>query len=233
MLHKIYSISSYLWAISCYAFAGIILAMTKFMTHDPNLSGGAETVYLIPMLSIIAVGTASFGTAILTWIIAKFKKIKLAVKHFWISFALVALLGAMGLTFLIGFRNANAGYKKADFTGQQLFDQVNVYRKEHGKPEFVLDPVICDNLVSRYLQITSADVGHQGFDEWAKQEGIDKKYTMGAELYIKDSATPADAVAWWDGSPGHRLSLLGEYTNGCAYAMDGTGVVVVGVPVKK
>lgn len=156
----------------------------------------------------------------------------MAVKHFWISFALVAVLVLMSITFMIGFRNANMGYTKATFTGQQLFDQVNVYRKEHGKNELVLDPVICDNLVSRYLHVTSGDVGHQGFDEWASKEGIDKKYSMGAELYIKDTASPEAAVTWWDGSPGHRLSLLGDYTNGCAYALDGTGVIVVDVPVK-
>lgn len=233
MLQKINIFASYLWALSCFSFAGLIGIMTKFLTHDPNLSiGKPEHVYLIPMLAMIAVGFASFGTVVLTWIIAKFKKIKLVAKHFWISAALVTVLTLMCVTFLIGFRNANFGYKKGDYTGQQLFDAINTYRADHGKTPLVLDQYICDNLVARYLTISNSE-GHDGFEDWYKGQGMDKRFSLGAELYIKDTSTTADAIKFWDGSPGHRLSLLGDFSVGCAYANNGTGVVVVGEPVKK
>jgi hypothetical protein len=233
MLQKIYTTSSYIWLVSCYGFAALIAVMTKFMTHDPNLSGGPETPYLIPMLTLIAVGFLSFGIAILTWIVAKFRKTQLRTKHFWISACLVAVLTTLCIVFLIAYKSANAGYTKGDYTGQQLFDAVNNYRASNNKPELKLDPYICDDLVDRYLKIKSGDVGHAGFEEWYKAQDMDKRFSLGAELYIKDTATTADAIKFWEGSPGHRLSLLGDFSVGCAYALNGTGVLILGEPIKK
>lgn len=236
-LKKINNYSAILWALSCYSFAGFIIFITKGMTHDPNFSGGAETPWLFPMLAIIGLGLISFGVMILSWIALLLKKDKVDYKA---PFGLtsvkvglsVLLLGIIVAVFAYGYRNANEGYTKATYTGQQLFDAVNEYRAANGKQQLVLDQYICDNLVDRYLKVNSGDVGHEGFVEWAKTEGIDEKFAPIAELYIKDTATTQDAIDFWNGSPGHRLSALGDFTVGCAYANEGTGVLVLGNPLK-
>lgn len=136
------------------------------------------------------------------------------------------------IIFAIGYRNANFGYKKANYNGQQLFDAVNKYRITNGKSQLSLDPYICDNLVARYLKVKSDNVGHEGFEEWVKNEEIDKKFAPIAELYIKDTATTKEAIDFWGGSPGHRLSLLGDYSVGCAYANEGIEVLILGNSIK-
>ncbi|QQG44419.1 MAG: hypothetical protein HYW86_00685 [Candidatus Roizmanbacteria bacterium] len=236
-LKKINNITAILWALACLFFAFIIVYTTKGMTHDPNFSGGPETPWLFPMLSTIGIGAISFGLMVLTWLVILIKKDKseykpplgLSTKKAVFS---VVLLGLIGLVFLIGYRNANSGYKKANYTGQQLFDSMNEYRLANGKLELKLDPYICDNLVARYLKVKSGDVGHEGFEEWVKNEEIDKKFAPIAELYIKDTYTTKDAIDFWSGSPGHRLSLLGDFSVGCAYANEGVGVAVLGNPIQ-
>lgn len=232
-MKKISNYSALVWAVSCYMFAFVILYTTKMWTHDPNYSGGPETPWLIPMLGSVAVGGFSFGFMVLTWIIARVKKEKTEMKMplgltTQKSIIAVVFLGLVGVMFLIGVRNGNLGLKKSNYTGQQLFDAINEYRAKNNKKPVRLELTICDNLVARYLKIKSGDVGHDGFEEWAKQEEIDKKYIPRGELYVKDTYTVKDAIAFWDGSPGHRLALLENFDIGCAYANEGVGVVVFG-----
>ena len=235
MLQKVFNIYSYLWATACLAFVGIVMMMTKFMTVDPNLSGGPQTAYLIPMLSIVGVGGVSFGLIFIAWVISKFKKIKLIGKHFWISFVMVFIVAAISIAFLIGIGKNNRNYQEQSYTGQQLFDEVNLYRVANGVPALTLELGLCDNLVGRYLTIKNSDnIGHEGFEEWVKGEGIDKKYAPVGELYTKNEFTTKAAVEWWATSPGHRLTLLlKDVSMGCAYADKGTGVLIVGEPIKK
>lgn len=232
-MKKVSNYSALVWAISCYIFAFVILYTTKMWTHDPNYSGGPETPWLIPMLGSVAVGGISFGIMVLTWLVALVKKDKTIVKMplgltTLKSVIAIVFLGVVGAVFLFGVRNGNLGYKKSNYTGQQLFDAINEYRAKNGKKPVRLELVICDNLVARYLKIKSGDVGHEGFEEWAKQEEINKKYVPRGELYVKDTYTVKDAIAFWDGSPGHRLALLENFDVGCAYANEGVGVVVFG-----
>ncbi|MFA5136141.1 MAG: hypothetical protein WC489_01985 [Patescibacteria group bacterium] len=238
-MRKIANYSAAIWAVSCYIFAFIIFYTTKMWTHDPNFSGGPETPWLLPMLSSIAIGGLSFGLMFLTGLISLIKKDKSEVKmplNFNIkkSFLSVFLLGIIGVVFLIGVRNGNLGYKKSNYTGQQLFDAVNEYRVQNNKKAVPIALYMCDNLVARYLKIKSGDVGHEGFEEWAKNEQIDKKYIPRAELYVKDTYTTKDAIDFWNGSPGHRLALLqDDYDAGCAYANEGIGVIVFGSNLPK
>jgi hypothetical protein len=235
MLQKILNISSYIWAFACLAFVAIVTMMTQFFTVDPNLSGGAETPYLIPMLAIIAIGVLFFGIAVLIWIISLLKKIKLKGKHFWISLAIAILVAVISIVFMMGKISNSKIYQKQSYTGQELFNAVNVYRVSNGVEPLKLELPLCDNLVKRYLKIKNEDnVGHDGFEEWVKGEGIDKNYAPVGELYIKDTYTTKDAVEWWGSSPGHRLTLLlKDVSMGCAYASEGTGVLIVGEPIKK
>lgn len=234
VVKKIINYSSILWAISCYSFITIIAITTKLMTHDPNFSGGPETLWLIPMLTSIVISFISFGIMILVWLIQIFTiKEKINYKaplglSTAKSIISVVILTIITIIFFVGFRNSNKGYQKTNYNGQQLFDAINEYRTQHGKKTIPLELVMCDNLVARYLKIKSGDVGHEGFEEWAKKEEIDKKYIPMAELYIKETYTTKDAIKFWDGSPGHRLALLEDYEVGCSYANEGIGVVVFG-----
>jgi hypothetical protein len=188
------------------------------------------------MLSSIVAGVGSFLLMTLMVLLARIKKEKPNYKPplgmtIFRSFLLIGLLGVVVVVFIFGFAKGNKGYPTkptSSYTGQQLYDAVNKYRVEHGKDEIPLDIVICDNLVARYLKIKSGDVGHEGFEEWIKQEKIDQKYRQYAEIYIKDIFTIQEAINFWDGSPGHRLTMLEKLDAGCAYANDGTGVVIFG-----
>lgn len=234
-MKKLNNYSALLWILSCYLFVGIVAVTTKGMTHDPNFSGGAETPWLIPMLTTVALGFLSFGVMILAALIAFVKKDLTEHKAPFGITTKKAVLANVFLFLLVGvfvvaYRNANLGYRKSNYNGQQLFDAVNEYRVAKDKPKLQLDQYLCDNLVARYLKVKSGDIGHEGFEEWVKNEGIDKRFAPIAELYIKDTATTKDAIDFWNGSPGHRLSALGDFSVGCAYANEGVGVVVLGNP---
>lgn len=236
-IKRLNNYSSIVWALSCYLFIVIIAITTKGMTHDPNFSGGAETPWLLPMLGSIGLGVTAFGLMVLSWFVILIKKDKAEYKPpLGIStlkaFLSVVFLGIIVLVFGFAYRNANMGYKKANYNGQQLFDAMNEYRVSNGKTQLQLDQYICDNLVDRYLKVKSGDIGHEGFEEWVKNEEIDKRFAPISELYIKDTATTQEAIDFWSGSPGHRLSLLGDFSVGCAYANEGVGVVVLGNPIQ-
>lgn len=156
-----------------------------------------------------------------------------------IIIGILAVMGILGIaaTIFVAYVISNVDYK---YTGQQLLDEVNHYRESKKLPQLILDPVLCDNLVERYLAIKKPDSGHKGFEEWLKSEGIktssedNSRYLTIGELYIKDTSTPSNAIDFWISSPGHKSTLeLPELTNGCAYANDGTGVVIMAEPTKR
>lgn len=145
----------------------------------------------------------------------------------FLSFVFVFLAGAVGLRLWQNSQIPQYG----NYTGQELFDKVNDYRVSKGLTKLELDPMICDNLVERYLAIKDPNHGHAGFKEWAEKEKIQENgnYGLIGELYITTSKSTDTALEFWKGSPGHRLTLeMKEMTNGCAYAHDGSGVVVMG-----
>ena len=146
---------------------------------------------------------------------------------------ILAVIGVLGIAaaIFIGYFIAKVDYK---YTGQQLFDAVNEYRVSKNLSSLETDPRLCDNLVERYLAIKEPGSGHKGFEEWLKSEGIkqdendNRYYGLIGEMYVKDISTPENAIAWWLGSPGHKSTLeRPELNKGCAYANDGTGVVIM------
>lgn len=140
--------------------------------------------------------------------------------------AVIGVLGIVAGGFLLYFIT-QVDYK---YTGEELFNAVNEYRTSIGSPALELDPILCDNLVERWLSIKEPNTGHAGFEEWAINEGIraNPKYGLLGEMYIKDISTPENAIHWWLGSPGHKNTLeMKEMVYGCSYASDGTGVVVM------
>lgn len=119
-----------------------------------------------------------------------------------------------------------------DFTGQQLFDAVNEYRSANNVPPLKLDSNLCNNLAQRYLDIKNGidqGVAHKGMEEWAKKF-VPNNYSVSEDFAW--GKTPQNVIHAWEGSPGHRLSILNkDYKVGCSYAAEGYGVIELGYVV--
>lgn len=240
---KVANYSAIVWAVCIVGVVSILAIASKFMTHDPDFSpGDPENVYLLPMLSFFFIGLASFGLMTLSGIaslLAKGEKptfkppLGLSIKRVFLGMGVLAF-GLFAFFFAFRQANLNTYRRDQDYTGQEVFDAINQYRQKNNLKPITLDQNLCDNLVQRYLDLTNPDntyAGHVGFERWAKNEGLAGGWEL-AELYIKDAYTVKNAIEFWDSSPGHRLSLQGNYASGCAYADKGTAVVVLGNSVK-
>ena len=155
------------------------------------------------------------------------------MKKIWkIIIGLLAIIGVLGIAAgaYIFYIIKNVDYK---YTGEELFAAVNKYRTSQGIPTIKLDPTLCDNLVERYWAIKEPGNAHKKYEEWLKSEGIsdNPKYGVIGEMYVVDISTPNNAINFWLGSPGHKSTLeIKELAYGCAYANDGTGVVIMATP---
>jgi len=116
------------------------------------------------------------------------------------------------------------------FTGQEVFDAVNKYRKENGVSELKLDEVLCNNIAQRYLDIKAGEkenIAHKGFDEWYKKYA--EPYGYAASEDYACGQNPEDIINAWNGSPSHKLSILNEKNKlACAYAFSGCAVLILG-----
>jgi uncharacterized protein YkwD len=128
---------------------------------------------------------------------------------------------------LIPYMSSNDGPRT--FTGQQIWDAVNDYREAHGLDDLRLEDDLCNNLAQRYLDIKQGfdeGIAHAKFKEWA-QNYVPAGYTI-SEDYAEGNY-PKDVIEAWDGSPGHRLSLLDpKFKVGCSYAANGGAVIELG-----
>lgn len=165
--------------------------------------------------------------------------LKKKTKKFPIGKVVAIILGSLGLLFIacvvfIAYIMTNVDNK---YTGQELFDAVNEHRQSVNVQTLELDPALCDNLVERWQAIRNPGNAHKGFEEWVVSEGLGNEdgtlkppYDGGhgiAELYASGTQTYW-LIDFWTGSPGHKSSLENENFNaGCAYASDGTGVLIM------
>lgn len=222
------------WLICIVGVIGILALATKFMTHDPDFSTGLpEHIYLLPMLLFFFIGIGSFGAMVLAGLLSFLSKPQLkAFIPFKFIFGIFVFIGFGLFSFGFAIKQQNiSSYSTAEFTGDDIFRAVNEERVKNGKVALTIDPVLCDNLVQRYLDIKNPDnefVGHAGFERWLKQEGIDKQGYALAEIYNSGSQTPQDAIDFWNSSPGHKSAMLGDYIFGCAYANEGISIVILG-----
>lgn len=146
-----------------------------------------------------------------------------------IIIGILAVFGVLGILagILMFHFISNVDYK---YTGEELFTAVNTYRTSVSVPALEMDARLCDNLVERWEAIRNPGNAHKGFEEWVQAEGIadEPKYGQIGEMYVVDISTPQNAIAFWTGSPGHKSTLeMAELRYGCAYANDGTGVVIL------
>lgn len=185
------------------------------------------------MLSSLFAGLFFFGLTVFAGflrVILKAKKWKppLNIGSWKVGFATFLVVFISGVYVFALFRG-NAVLWGKSYTGYDLFNAVNAYRKSIGVREIRLNENFCNNLVSRWNALKEGKM-HDGFEEWVEQVGLQKihGYTEVGELLV-GATTPAEAISNWLGSPGHKLSLENEkWTDGCAYASDGYGVVVTG-----
>lgn len=235
-LYKVSNFSALLWFLSVVVVMAILAFATKLATHDPDFSpGDPENIYLIPMLLFFFIGTFAFMSMIGAGTISKFIKEKTDQIPFFglsnkkiITFTGVIIL--LAFSFLFGMRQANIASATQEVTGQEVFDSVNQYRESKGLKAVTLEPMICDNLVQRYLDLKNPDnkyVGHAGFEEWIKKQNFPEIYEL-SEIYATGVHTGGAAVRFWDTSPGHRSSLIGDYEYGCAYGNDDTAIMIFG-----
>ena len=146
-----------------------------------------------------------------------------------IIFKILAVIGVLSIIAfgLIFYFIIKVDYK---YTGEELFEAVNKHRASVGVGKLEIDPKLCDNLVERWLSVKEPSSGHKGFEEWLICEEIkdNPRYDLISEMYRKDVSTPENAIVWWLGSPGHKSTLeMKVMVYGCAYASDGTGVVIM------
>jgi uncharacterized protein YkwD len=123
-----------------------------------------------------------------------------------------------------------------NFTGEELMQAVNKYRREHGVPELQLHSGLCQ-LASRrlgeLLNLGSLD-NHAGFEAYFGSNEISDlsgpSLTNVAENLASGYPSAWDTVMGWDSSPPHRTFLLadGAYKHGCGAANQGFAVLIGG-----
>lgn len=233
VLSKVNAFSSYFWLISVIAFVYIIFASTKGFTHDPCYGDGClEHPYLLPMLASLFLGSLFFGTTILSGIlriVLKAEKWKpfLNINSWKVGTLAIFLLILMGVYLFASTRSSVLW--GGTYSGQDLFNAVNTHRQSKGLGVLKTGEGLCDDLVSRWKSVKEGKQ-HEGFEEWVKQQGIQTNwgYKQIAELYIIAN-TPAEAISFWESSPGHEIELDNpKWTDGCAYASEGAGVLMMG-----
>lgn len=233
-LSKAATLSSSIWFISVLIFIIVILMSSQGFTKDPCFSAGCtEERWLFPLLGSVFLGIASFCLLILSGFLRRILKATqwkpwLHLSATKVSVATMFIIIIIGVYFA-GSLNSAVMFG-GSYNGQELLEAVNKHRQEKGLNSVVVGEGLCDNLVSRW-QAVKEGRQHLGFEEWIKGEGIQLNYGYGeiAELYIQ-APTPAEAIAFWAGSPGHRIQLENpKWTDGCAYANEGYGVVILSV----
>src|SRR3989344_3152098 len=125
---------------------------------------------------------------------------------------------------------------QSSYSGEDLMQAVNKYRREHGVPELQLHSGLCQ-LASRRLGelINLGDLdNHAGFESYFNDHQITElagpAITNAAENLASGYATAWEAVIGWDSSPPHRTFLLadGSYKYGCSAANMGFAVLIGG-----
>lgn len=236
-LAKVTTFASYLWFLSTLVFAGVIFASTKFFSIDPSYGEGSpQNAYLLPMLASLFVGCAFFGLTVFAGFLRKVLKAEKWNAPFGIGAGKTAfatfLIVAFSSVYLIGALKQGVSWG-GSYTGQEIFDSVNAHRVSIGSKPVVLGQGLCDNLVERWRKAKEGKF-HEGFEEWVKAEGLQTQYGYGLVGEILVTAnSPKEAIEWWRNSPGHRDTLeRPDWEEACAYASEGTSVMVFGIKRK-
>lgn len=117
------------------------------------------------------------------------------------------------------------------YTGVQLWQKIQQYRRQHGVPEFKQDNSLCTIAsirINQLIQLEKLD-DHQGFEPLVQeyQEKNKISFNQVAENILSGYPTPQQAIQAWDGSLGHQALMQdGSYVWACAAANHGYAVLV-------
>lgn len=121
--------------------------------------------------------------------------------------------------------------KGTGFTGQDVWDGVQCYRKQKGLKPLILSEELCDGLSQRYYDSTSPEannVAHYGFEKWAEKG----PFTRGFKEVVENMAQQSNlknVIEGWAGSPGHRIAMeTEERLLACTYAFNGYAFFITG-----
>lgn len=122
---------------------------------------------------------------------------------------------------------------RPNFTGQELWQAVQVYRRAHNLPEFQMHPELCTVSAIRLneqLELGKLD-NHAGFQ--AQSDAFFKKnpdWTGINENLAAGYETATQTVEWgWDQSLGHQALIKSrEFPYACASASYGFSVLITG-----
>ena len=117
------------------------------------------------------------------------------------------------------------------YTGAELWQEIQKYRREHGVPEFKQDNTLCTISSIRVNQLLELDKldNHAGFEPLIDQFRDSNQLTYGnlAENILQGYPTATAAISGWDQSLGHQALLKsGAYVWACASANSGFAVLV-------
>jgi uncharacterized protein YkwD len=121
---------------------------------------------------------------------------------------------------------------KPDWSGPELWDEVNKRRQELGVNSLANVGELCTIAsirLNELLDLGKLD-GHEGFSNLAERrpdlKWIFEKYNI-SEFLVSGATTASEAVALWENTLGHKKLLTGgEYVWGCTYAQAGFGVAI-------
>jgi uncharacterized protein YkwD len=117
------------------------------------------------------------------------------------------------------------------YTGAELWQEVQQYRREHGIPEFKQDNVLCTITSIRVNQLLTLNAldDHNGFSPSIERfrENGQLTHNNVAENILSGYPTATEAIKGWDSSLGHQsLMLDGSYVYACVSANSGFAVLV-------
>lgn len=126
------------------------------------------------------------------------------------------------IEYSIDAQSATSLPQNPTFTGYDLFEAANEYRKSQGLEPFILHQPLCNNIAGRYQNYREND-SHVGLDEFVAKH---MPYEGQVGEILAWGNTAEEAVYKWSGSPSHDLFLKNN-TKACAYAMDGYSVMLL------
>ncbi len=116
------------------------------------------------------------------------------------------------------------------YTGEDLFAEVNKYRRDNKLSELSKDYQLCYLASYRLNQLLPDDKldNHKGFDDFKPAEKF--KYELVGENLAQGYTSASDVVyKGWVGSPGHHLLLSDpRLTLGCTATSRGIAVLIAG-----
>lgn len=120
---------------------------------------------------------------------------------------------------------------KITWGGPELWTEINKRRVEYGVNPLKQMNIMCTIASIRLNQILELGKldGHAGFVPVLERQDIKsqaEKYNI-SEFLIQGYNTPAEAVAAWENTMGHKILLSGgEYVWGCVYSQNTFGVAI-------